>query len=559
MGHSTAPQYAPEYLQYLSHRAEHLDQARHDVNAFAEYCFRDNKGAALRQGKMHRRWQKALDSHKRAVIIGPRLHGKTIQICQARPLFELGQDPDICIKVIGSNDHQAIKRVKALRNHMENNRDLHRVFPHLRHHVKRGGRRPENVPEIGPKSGDWNLGSLTIAGRKKWWLLDPSVQAKSVMASISGDRADILIWDDGADRRNSVELPRMRSRIVEGVDDFVNTLHPETGRAWAIGTLWHESDLNHHFMKIWPTYWYEIVTKQGPDGYNFESFTRHHDGFEEHSPDPLWSHWNQARLLERLQDIGMRKFLRGFGNKPMHQDEIHISPDWITYWDDPPGKDWRIIISVDAASTTGASSNYTGFCFLAIHPVVAAGLIPATGHRGAIKCFQAYHRKVTAPDRVRKIEKTYQRLTGLGYQVDGVAIENRGGGQETMDFLLEHKIVPEKKILPVRPVSRKTDRVDRISHYVENGTVQFSPTMDPGLGGANVKADDGNVISELLSVPLGEYDDLADSFSQGVWVSMQFYEALRDLAAAAAADLDDDDPGRPRVEQTASGGRLYVF
>lgn len=558
MGHSTAPgRVAPEYLKFLSHRAEHLDQARHDPNAFAEYCFRDQAGKPIRQGKLHKRWQMALDAHNRAVIIAPRRHGKTVSVCQVRPLFELGKDPNLRIKIIGSNDHQAIKRVKALRTHMERNRDLHRVFPHLQYHIKRGGRRPASVPEIGPKSGEWNLGSLTIAGRKNWWLLDPSIQAKSVMASISGDRADLLIWDDGADRRNSVELPRMRSRIVEGVDDFINTLDPDKGRAWAIGTLWHESDLNHHFMKIWPTYWYEIVTKQGPDGYTFGSYTRHPD-FEEHSDHTLWDYWNDARLLERLRDIGMRKFLRGFGNKPMHQDEIHVDGDWIRYWDTPPDKDWRIIMSVDAASTTGASSNYTGFTFLAIHPVVAAGMIPATGHRGAIKCFQAYHRKVTAPDRVRKIEQTYLRLTSLGYQVDGIAIENRGGGQETMDFLLEHGIVPEAKILPVRPVSRKTDRVDRISHYIENGTVEFHPSMDPGLGGANINEDDGNVISELVAIPLGEYDDLADSFSQGVWVSMQFYEALQDLAAAAVLDLDDDDPGRPRIE-VSSGGNVYVF
>lgn len=558
MGHSTTPRYAPEYLKFLSHRAEHLDQARHDPNAFAEYCFRDQAGNPLKQSDLHKRWQMALDSHNRAVIIAPRRHGKTVSVCQVRPLFELGRNPDIRIKIIGANDHQAIKRVKALRTHMERNRDLHRVFPHLKHHIKRGGRRPENVPEIGPRSGDWNLGSLTISGRKKWWLLDPSIQAKSVMASISGDRADLLIWDDGADRRNSVELPKMRQRIVDGVDDFINTLDPEFGRAWAIGTLWHSADLNHHFMKIWPTYWYEIVMNQGPDGFTFGSYTRHPDGFEEHSDRTLWDYWNQARLLERLEDIGMRKFLRGFGNKPMHQDEVHISPDWVDYYADPPTKDWKIILSVDAASTKSATSHYTGYCFIAIHPVVAAGLIPATGHRGAIKCFQAYHRKVTAPDRVKTIEKVYTRLTKLGYQIDGIAIENRGGGQETMEFLLEHGIVPEQKILPVRPVSRKTDRIDRISHYVENRTVLFAPAMDPGLGNANVKADDGNVISELIAVPLGESDDIADAFAQAVWVSLQFYDGLRELAAAAIADLDEDDPGRPRIE-VASGGKVYVF
>jgi hypothetical protein len=541
---ATKPAQSPEYLYYLSHRTEHLEQARHDVNRFTEYCFTDKQGKALQQGRMHVEWQRALDSHKRAVIIGPRLHGKTIQICQARPLHELGKDPDLCIKVIGSNDHQAIKRVKALRTHMERNQDLHRVFPHLQRHIKRGGRRPADVPEA---QGEWNLGSLTVSGRKNWQQLDPSIQAKSVMSSISGDRADILIWDDGADRRNSVELPRMRSRIVEGVDDFINTLHPETGRAWAIGTLWHELDLNHHFMKHWPTYWYEIVINQLAGGStSFGSYVRHATGYERHEDTPLWSYWNNARLLERLGDIGLRKFLRGFGNKPMHMDEIHIDPNWVTYYKEPPTKDWRIMISVDAASTTGPKSDWTGIVFLAIHPDCHAGKMPET-HHGAIKCFTAYHRKITAPDRVRLLESTYKRMTALGYQVDGLAIENRGGGQETMDFLLERGQIPARKILPVR-----------ISHYVENGTCQFNPAMDPGLGGCNVSEEDGNVITELISIPLGEYDDLADAYSQGVWVSMHFYKGLKALAAAAADDLDDDDPGRPRVIQHGKS-KLWVI
>jgi phage terminase large subunit-like protein len=541
---------APLFLRYLAHRMDHLEEARHDVNRFAEYCFIDKEGKNLKQGRIHREWQAALDANRRAIVIAPRGHGKSVNICQIRPLFELGNDPNLCIKIICANDQQAIKRVKALKMHMEQNTDLHRVFPGLKHVVHRGGRRPRDMAVT---AGEWNLGSLTVPGRTNHQLLDPSIQSKSVLATISGDRSDINIWDDASDRKNSIEHPKLRQKIVEGVDDFINTLHPGTGRGWAVATLWHEMDLSHHFMKIWPTFWYEIMTQPIGDGrYRFGSKVWHSNGYKREDPNnPLWSYWNANRLLERLGDIGLRKFLRGFGNKPMLNEEQHIDPDWIRYWTLPPTADWTVILSIDAASTKGAQSNWTGFTFLAIHPAAAAGLVPAN-HQGAIKCFRAYHRKMTAPEKVKAVEHIYRNLANRNIPIGCFAVENRGGGQELMDYLLERGKIPRRLIQPVRPASSKTDRVDRISHYVENGTVEFHPDMDTGLGGSNVSEEDGNVISELVSMPLGEYDDLADSFSQGVLAAVWKYKGLRSLAAAI--DRDEMDGGGAE-----SGGSIIVI
>jgi phage terminase large subunit-like protein len=540
---------APLFLRYLAHRMDHLEEARHDVNRFAEYCFVDKDGNSLKQGRLHREWQAALKRHKRAVIIAGRNHGKTIQICQIKPLHLLGNNPNLCGKIVCSNDQQALKRVKALKMHMETNTDLHRVFPVLKHVVHRGGRRPAGMAV----TKEWNLGSLVVDGRTNHTLIDPSIQAKSVLSSISGDRSDFMIWDDAADRKNTIEHPKTGQKIVEGVDDFINTIHPETGCGWAIGTLWKETDLNHHFMKIWPTYWYEILVKAiGDGGYRFGSKVVH-PGQEpvESWNRTLWSYWNNRRLLERLNDIGMRKFMRGFGNKPMLNEERHIEPDWIRTWTLPPTTDWTVILSIDAASTTGAQSNWTGFTYLAIHPAAAAGLVPAD-HHGAIKCFRAYHRKMTAPEKVRAVEKAYKKLATKNIPIGCIAIENRGGGQELMDYVLERGRIPRRLVQPVRPASSKTDRVDRISHYVENGTVEFHPDMDTGLGGSNVSEEDGNVISELVSMPLGEYDDLADSFSQGVLAAVWKYKGLRSLAAAI--DRDEMDGGGAE-----SGGSIIVI
>lgn len=539
---------APEYLRWLSRRGEHIREARRDPSAFAEYVFRDDLGRSLKQGQIHREWQNGLTANNRAIIIAPRNHGKTVQVCQARPLWELGNDPELIIKIISSNDVQARKRVKALKVHMERNSDLHRVFPILRRYRSTGRRRPNSVPE---SSGDWNLGSLTVAGRKNWWALDPSIQAKSIVASISGDRSGLLVFDDIADRRNSVELPRMRQRITEGLDDFVNTLHPDRGRAWGIGTLWHELDANHALMKVWPTYWYEITP-------NLTGYIRTPDGKERHLKNSLWPElWSKARLHARRKEIGIRKFLRGFGNRPMASDEQHVKPEWIEWWKTPPERNWKIVISIDAASTTGPKSDWTALVFHAINPDVAEGRAVAS-HRGMIKTFAAYHRKYTAPERVRLIESVYRQMIRAGYQIDAICIENRGGGQETIDYLVERKRIPAKLIQPVRPKSNKGDRIDRIAHYIENGTIEFNPAMDPGMGNVYVDSEQGNVVAELVSFPLAEYDDLADAFSQGIWVAILKYPGLRSIAAAATDDIEADDPGMPRAERSG-GSRIWII
>ena len=57
-----------------------------------------------------------------------------------------------------SGDKQARKRVKVLRQHMEQNDALAQVFPHLHHHVHKGGRRPKGVSEF---DGEWNWRRLS--------------------------------------------------------------------------------------------------------------------------------------------------------------------------------------------------------------------------------------------------------------------------------------------------------------------------------------------------------------------------------------------------------------
>ena len=115
-----------------------IQQARKDPNAFIEYCFEDKNGP-LKQAELHRVWQSEIahpvwnpTGNVRAMIIAPRDHGKTTQIPVGRALWEIGNDPNLRIKIACQSDRKAVERLFEITDHMERNERVKKVFPHLK-------------------------------------------------------------------------------------------------------------------------------------------------------------------------------------------------------------------------------------------------------------------------------------------------------------------------------------------------------------------------------------------------------------------------------------------
>ena len=89
-------------------------QCRKDPESFINYAgsFR-NKG--WRDScPMHVEWQEGLSRFDRVLIISPREHGKTTRML-LRMVWEIGNNPDIRIKLVCQSDDTAVKRVLRLR------------------------------------------------------------------------------------------------------------------------------------------------------------------------------------------------------------------------------------------------------------------------------------------------------------------------------------------------------------------------------------------------------------------------------------------------------------
>lgn len=505
-----------EFLTYFSRKEDHLRQARNDVNAFCEYVF-EHRGVGWKQGRMLREWQEDLGLHRALLIIAPRLHGKTQQVAIARSLWQLGLDVEELIKIICASDKKAVKRLGGIRTHVRENDLLHRVFPHLQ--------------ESNLRDDNKHMVRFERKGRG----VEPSIEALGITSSGTGDRATRLIFDDACDRRNSITLPRVRKQIIETFDDWFNLLGPD-GWLWYIATLWQKEDLTHKLLAnpMYKVAWYEL------DLHTFASYSRRPDGTEYRTDEPLWTPaeggpWSKEALLERKQKIGERKFARGFSNQPMLDSEQRIRPEWIIYWDDEgsteeapvikgPGK-WTTVVAMDLASTKTKESDWTGVCVLAVRPDVVAGS-PKGDLRGSVKVIDAFHDKLSFPDKARLALGLLRR-----YKPAALVIERAAGGIELAEFLHDKYGV---EAVGIKPIGNKGARLDRVTPYIEDhgddiettSVVEFNPALDPEAGLRTEET--GDLVSELTGFPLTDHDDILDACVHGLRYITVTYDCLED-------------------------------
>jgi hypothetical protein len=71
------------------------------------------------------------------------------------------------------------------------------------------------------------------------------LEAKGILSTGIGGRADLLIVDDPHDLRTGVQEPSRRQAVIETFHNvWLSRLEP-TGQCIYIATSWHEEDLTH--------------------------------------------------------------------------------------------------------------------------------------------------------------------------------------------------------------------------------------------------------------------------------------------------------------------------
>jgi len=135
------------------------------VFVFGDYKYLDGLISIEYKGKQHTYGLDVYPYHNH-ITNGIITHNTTSVL--GRVLWELGNNPNLLIKIVCASEEQAKKRIAFLRRHIETNKNLHLLFPHLK-------------PQ--PDSA-WSTTQLYV--ERDLISPDPSVEAAGVLGSFTG-------------------------------------------------------------------------------------------------------------------------------------------------------------------------------------------------------------------------------------------------------------------------------------------------------------------------------------------------------------------------------------
>jgi len=316
-------QYVCEMLETLYREKYLLPTASENFANFCRYVIKDerpNPQTGLIQQielqEFQEVWCESVQNHNKSLIFSPRETGKSTILCVAYPLWILGNNPTFNLAIVSKSSGQAETSLRGIKQAIEGNKELHRVFPHLR-----------------PKSS-----SVTPNKRDRWTnqeiIVERDIDSRmpSVLSiglgsrSILGKRFDILLMDDVLAYGKEIT----EKEIQLGIELYENVLKQcvvERGRQVCVGTCWSSTDLLHYLERLpeWDSCRFSFEKEDEQDGY-------------------VWVDWPQRHSREKLE-IEKRDdpaaYARNRRCKVASVEELIFSDKNAIEWCTKP--DWKVI------------------------------------------------------------------------------------------------------------------------------------------------------------------------------------------------------------------------
>jgi len=463
-----------------------VDEAREDINVFAEYCFTDGAtGENIKQADVHREIQETLNDPDQLfnIVEISRDHGKTSQLI-IRELFLLGHNHERRSKIICENDKNAIKRLKAIREHIEKNKKIHEVFPDLR---------PGKV---------WDKTQIQVD--RKGIAPDSSIEACSISSAGTGGRADELVFDDPVGRRNTLGVPALRNKVREAYhSDWLQLLEPH-GRISIACTGWTTDDLI-----------YDLKQNQ-----IYRVLRRPCTGYASPWPEK----WSEKALRIKKELVGSTEYSRGFELVPLSGDVVVVLPEWIKYWEFAPDPD-KLLIFTGYDLSTGEGKDFFS--------CVNVGLDVETGF---FYILSAWHKKITF---LAQVEAVIGET--IAWNPDEIDIEATQY-QVALPQFLQHQGTLGL-IRSVKPSISKLLRLMGIQSLFESGRILWNPALDPRV--IINPRERGDLVTELTQFPLAANDDMVDGMVHAVRRAMEYllrHNSAGTINFCVSGILPNEDP-----------------
>lgn len=384
----------------------------------------------LKLGRPHKHWHRLIRDNRRVGILGPPEFGKTQQIIVGRTLFELGRSsvknggvPRLRV-AIGSNTlEQATKSVGVIRDHVESNEALRRIFPAVQPGAK------------------WTDSALWCKSPIR--LRSPNVQAFGWFGNLLGSRIDLLFLDD-VDDFESTSTPAQRKKHWEWFQRIVIGRLTKHAKVVAMGQVFHKEDFIHRLEKLlgWPVHRFPAYETDPQTGKRIY----------------LWpERWGEPEVEARRRDLStpaefdrqMLCLARSDDDKRFPDEAIKTAllrgqgrPLYREISDLPPGA--VTLTGVDLGFGKGKKS---GRC------VIFTIMVYANGDRRLLWVDSDREQRWRGPEIMKRILDTQRRFKSIVY------VENNGAQQLLQDFAADEDGYDGLPIYPFHTGARKNHPV----------------------------------------------------------------------------------------------------
>ena len=327
-----------------------------------------------------------------------------------------------------------------------------------------------------------------------------SYLTRGVGQGIAGFRAHMAGVDDPFATREDAESETIRNKVWDWFSaDFTTRLLPDAP-LFIVATRWHSDDLigrvedMNRKKKGLP--WFII---------NLPAIcTDIDDPMGREIDEPLWKDFYTIDTLMNLKaTLPSRDWNSLYQGRPVDEEGGIIIGSWLQRYEKLPSRDnWkRVTVSVDSANKNTDRADFT-----------AIGVWIEMINN----CHYLVHvdrDKLELPKLIKRVENIIKE-----WGAEALLIEDKGSGTQYIQLMSQKSSAP---IVPMSPNNNSKEfRLDGVSPMFEAGRV-FIPKA--GLWVPDYE-------SELLSFPMGKYDDQVDMTSQYLaWVRKKITRGSRPL------------------------------
>jgi len=423
----------------------------------------------LKYEPFHERWFDHQRQHRRTLVLAPRFHGKSVICNEVFTVWKILRDPSRRVLIVSDTFKQAIAFGGNIRKHLES----------------------EYITDIyGVQMGDkWTEDQFTIAGRDRLQKAskmkrerEATVTCMGVLGPIISRHYDIILLDDIVTLQNAA-MPSRRDRVVEWYRKaLLPNLNPIDGEIHVLGTRYHPEEFYGKIIQNERAAWRNQGTR-----FFRPLITRAigHDG------DALWPEggWDIDTLEVYKREMTSAFFSLQFQNDARLAAGAYFKPEWIKKYDEPP-KRHIMVWGVDPQRSTKDTADYFAMVGVLATPQGDYYVLP----------------------RIIRDRPTFAQKTQIvvaiakAYEPEKILVECAGGDEHFKQHLVD--TAPFHHIRGYHPGKNdKAMRFSMLQGLMEHGKIHFPRGND----------DAEKLISEMLSFPGGEHDDMIDALQMAIF------------------------------------------